>query len=488
MSTPAARFIRVSGDTQDERSQIADCDRAAEREGLEFALPDFQLHAVSGSKGDKRHLSALDAALQAIRAGLITVIVVAHSSRLSRLDPREAQMFRLQVGMAGGRIVSHDEPNLGRDDIVGDIVTLLAERDNHEYSKTLSGHIRRKFRNEVDANNGFRGVAPTGYAITGEKYRKQLTPSDGVCRCANAKNAPKYHKRCLISAQMVREAIADCGTGTSTVTLGKRLGMTPDAVAKMIRNPTYSTGRYEIRHRDGSGVYVYRCEPLVKPEVQKAAIAALEARRTGDNVASRAIAKEDFSGAVWCGHCDGRMYRYFGGGRKRADGTTGPKVRRYKCENCPKSVKADEADKAVNDLMSADDSWWMRSRLIPGDDHSAELARAQDELDSLGARRLPRAEMLAETTRLYDEIDRLEALPSTPARTVYERARDDNGRVISEGEHWGLMTMPERREWLLSRAAVTHYPTVKSAPGRTGVVIADVAYLPADEDRAEAAA
>ena len=34
------------------------------------------------------------------RAGLITAIVVAHSSRLSRLDPREAQMFRLQVGMA----------------------------------------------------------------------------------------------------------------------------------------------------------------------------------------------------------------------------------------------------------------------------------------------------------------------------------------------------------------------------------------------------
>jgi hypothetical protein len=194
MATPAARFIRVSGDTQDERSQVADCDRAAEREGLEFVVPDFQLHAVSGSKGDKRHLSALDAAIQAIRAGLITVIVVAHSSRLSRLDPREAQMFRLQVGMAGGRIVSYDEPNLGRDDIVGDIVTLLAERDNHEYSKTLSGHIRRKFRNEVDANNGFRGVAPTGYAIVGEKYRKQLIPSDGVCRCLNASNAPKYHK------------------------------------------------------------------------------------------------------------------------------------------------------------------------------------------------------------------------------------------------------------------------------------------------------
>ena len=261
--------------------------------------------------------------------------------------------------------------------------------------------------------------------------------------------------------------------------------MAREAVGRMIRNPIYSTGRYEIKHRDGSGVYVYRCEPLVKPEVQKAAIAALEARRTGDNVKSRAIAKEDFSGALFCGHCDGRMYRYFGGGGYvRKDGSVSEKLRRYSCQDCRKSVNADEADRVINDLMATDESWWMRSRLIPGDDHSADLARVRDELDSLGARRLPRAEMMAETSRLYDEIERLESLPSIPARTVFERVTDDNGRAVSEGAHWVLMDMRDRRAWLLSRAAETHYVTVKAAAGRTGAVHADVTYLLTGEELA----
>ena len=195
MAIPAARFIRVSGDTQDERSQIADCDRAAEREGLEFVLPDFQLHAVSGSKGEKRHLEALDRALAAIEAGQIRAIVVAHSSRLTRLDPDDAMMYAIRVRRANGRVYSWDEPNFGAPDKMSRLLSMLAMDDNHEYSKTLSGHVNRKFRNEVDANNGFRGGAPTGYVIAGEKYRKQLIPSDGVCRCPNARNAPKYHKR-----------------------------------------------------------------------------------------------------------------------------------------------------------------------------------------------------------------------------------------------------------------------------------------------------
>lgn len=86
--------------------------------------------------------------------------------------------------------------------------------------------------------------------------------------------------------------------------------------------------------------------------------------------------------------------------------------------------------------------------------------------------------MLAETSRLYDEIERLESLPSIAARTVFERVKDDNGRAVSEGEHWMLMDMRDRRAWLLSRATVTHYVTVKAAAGRTGVVDADVTYLP----------
>ena len=120
--------------------------------------------------------------------------------------------------------------------------------------------------------------------------------------------------------------------------------------------------------------------------------------------------------------------------------------------------------------------------MIPGDDHSAELARLRDELDGLGARRLPRSEHFAESTRLYDAIERLEGMPVEATRTVLERVKDASGRVMSEGEHWSLMGMSERREWLLSRAAASHYVTLKTTAGRTGAVVLSIVALPDKED------
>jgi DNA invertase Pin-like site-specific DNA recombinase len=495
MTESAAVWKRVSTDMtrQEIRNQDDEINGHLTARGYNVART-FELEA-SAYHGE--HQTALDQVLADVRAGLYTVVVFAMTSRIERRGHQKLLRFIWDLQDAGARVESTDNPNFGQPGFINDMLTMVLGNADHEYSKKISENVSRAFR-RMDTGGSFRGSVPTGYAVTGEKRAKQLTPSDGVCRCPNAANAPKYHARCLISAQQVIDAIEACGTGTSTLILGKRLGMTADAVAKMIRNPIYGTGRYEITHRcpngcpekDGAhktalkagkaphGVYVYRCQPLVKPEVQKAAIAALEARHTGDNVASRSIAKEDFSGAVWCGlhmQVDGKpgepMYRYY-------SGKDGARVRRYRCGACRASVKADEADKAVNALMASDESWWQRARLIEGDDNAAAIARVQDELDNLGTRRLSRAEHRAESDRLYDELERLQALPSTPARTVYERVKDASGRVMSEGEHWLTMSMPERRLWMLGRAAVSHYPIVKAAPGRTGAVIAEIAYVP----------
>jgi hypothetical protein len=101
-------------------------------------------------------------------------------------------------------------------------------------------------------------------------------PSDGVCRCPTKETSEsKYHERCKITAKQVADAIRDCALGFSTVTLGKRLGMAPSSTRRMIENPLYSTGRYEVRRADGS-TYVHRCEPLIDPDIQKQAIAAIK--------------------------------------------------------------------------------------------------------------------------------------------------------------------------------------------------------------------
>jgi hypothetical protein len=133
---------------------------------------------------------------------------------------------------------------------------------------------------------------------------------------------------------------------------------------------------------------------------------------------------------------------------RRADGAGQPCLRVWASAglsaSCVQDGVAVLAHAWVERLLSGRVGPWLRERVIPGDDNSAELTRVRGELDQLGARRLPRTEMLAETARLYDELERLEAMPQTPTRTV----REVSG--ISEGERWRGLDMTQRRELLLS--------------------------------------
>jgi hypothetical protein len=118
--------------------------------------------------------------------------------------------------------------------------------------------------------------------------------------------------------------------------------------------------------------------------------------------------------------------------------------------------------------MLAERAPWARIVPVPSDDHEAEKTRVRDELDHLGARRLPRAEMLAETARLYDELERLEAMPGTPAR--FELQWGDE----TIGQRWESLDMPGRREWLLSDFRVR----VKGTGKRDGSVTVEIGRPP----------
>ena len=491
---PWARVIRVSGSSQDENSQRADCDRKASEVGL--AMPharEFPLHAVSAYSGKKRHLGMLDEVLTAIESGEIAAVVVAHSSRLDRRDPDVAAMYAMQVRVAGGRIFSADEPNFGEPTLTGRIVTLLAQEENHKHSQDLAGHVNRKFR-AMDADGSFRGAVPAGYMVVGEKWAKRLVPDVAGVRKRGGKRKDKR----VHTSKEITDAITDASTGTSTTKLGKRLGMTPDGVAKLLRHLVYSTGRYVIvSHRDcpegaqcrkgGERDALSRCvtfqhrtEPLVTPDVQARAIAGLEARLTGDNIRTRGQWRDDLSGVLWCGACDevrntdgnavqeGRLYRYWGNGGKRApDGRQYERVRRYRCVTCGKSVHGDNADTEVDKLMSERTGLWFRFVNVPGNDHSAELERVRIELSELGGRGLPREEMLAETSRLYDELERLEKLPKVAPSTRLEVADE------SEGDRWRMLDPDGRREWL---NAGEFRITARSSGNRDGSVAVKFTY------------
>ena len=488
---PWARLIRVSGSSQDEDSQRADCDRKARDIGL--AMPharEFRLHAVSAYKGTKRHLGMLSDVLAAIERGEISAVVVAHSSRLDRRDPDVAAMYAMQVRVAGGRIFSADEPNFGEPSLTGRIITLLAQEENYKHSQDLAGHVNRKFRNELDLHGGFRGSVPAGYMVVGEeKYRKRLVPDVAGIRKRSGKSKAKR----VLTAGEITEAFTDASTGTSTTKLGERLGLAPESVAKLLKNQLYSTGIYKVlSHRDcpegaqcrkgGPRDADSRCKivqhhttPLVDPDVQARAIAGLEARRNGDNVRSRGQWKDDFSGVLWCGACTddegnpvqgGRLYRYFGNGGQRYGGIQ-PRVRRYRCLVCGKSVHADNADAEVDRLMSARTTFWIRHVYVPGNDHAAELERVRLELAELGARGLDDDAFDAELKRLRDERKRLEALPRIAPTTRAEIAD------ISEGERWQMLDPQERRDWLDSGEL---YVYAKASGKRDGSVILEFEY------------
>ena len=470
MTTPAISIIRVSGDGQDESSQRGSCQRAADREDLHI-VREIPLHAVSGFKGDKRHLAAMADALNAVRTSEAQVIVVAHSSRAARLPHRDVVRWMWDVEDAGGRFVSDDEQSWAAGSTpMHDAWNVITAGENHKKSLDISAHVNRGFR-AMDDRGAFRGQPPAGYEAVGEERHKHLVPAASR-RSVKRKRKGIQVTVTLPSAQDIRDAFNDAES-TSTVKLGKRLGFTPDGVAKLLRSRVYSSGQYPVRRKDGVTV-VHKCEPLVKPEVQARAITAVERRHTGDNVSSRALAKDDYSGALWCGNPDcGRatMHRYYSDGRKNKDGSRRPKVRRYLCRQCRKSVKADAADAAVNAFMAARKVEWLEPVWMPGNDYQADLDRVNLELRELPGRGLGDEEEDAERARLRAERGRLEALPRETGHWT--------GRLsgISEGARWTGMVTSERRAWLVSGEFRIY---VAAKPGRTGDATVELVYADGD--------
>jgi DNA invertase Pin-like site-specific DNA recombinase len=476
MTTSALSIIRVSGDGQDESSQRGSCKRAADREGLNITR-EIQLHAVSGFKGAPRHLAAMADALNAVRTGEVQAIVVAHSSRAARLPHRDVIRWQWDVEEAGGRLVSDDETGWARGaTAMDDAWSLMTAGENHKKSEDISAHVNRTFR-QMDAEGMFRGQPPAGYETAGDKRNMRLVPAPArrdVTRhrkdraaSAGAGERVSYPVTVTLpSAQDVKDAFADAHK-VSTVKLGQRLSMTPDAVAKMLRNRVYSTGQYEVKRADGVTT-VHACEALVKVAVQDRAIAALERRRTGDNVTSRALAKDDLSGALWCGQCaQGVMYRYY-------SGKDGARIARYKCSSCCKSVKAQAADAAVHALMSARNIVWLEPVWIEGSDHQDELDRVGLLLSELPKRGLSDDDEDAERARLRAERKRLEALPREAAHWA--------GRYTgyTEGGRWNRMATSERRAWLNSGEFRIY---AAPAPGRTGNVDVNFEYVKVPQQR-----
>jgi DNA invertase Pin-like site-specific DNA recombinase len=171
--------LRVSSDGQDELNQRPELDAYCAEQGYRVNRT-YQLHDRSAYHGE--HEDVLAGILDDMRAGVIRVLVIVHSSRIDRRDPETAAYYYLSIRRAGGRIESVREPMFGKPDLAGQIVTVMAHNQNHDYSRTLAGHIaaghNRIRANQATEGLGLFGRAPFGYVIDGDEYMKDLIPDD----------------------------------------------------------------------------------------------------------------------------------------------------------------------------------------------------------------------------------------------------------------------------------------------------------------------
>lgn len=120
-----AGFVRVSTGSQDEASQIKVIKADARERGVTI-VKWFKLHGYSASHGMQE--PALREAIADIGRGDYSALIVTESSRLDRREDLDAQAeILLAVRAAGGEIISIAEPQFGRTDFAGRIVTLVAQ-------------------------------------------------------------------------------------------------------------------------------------------------------------------------------------------------------------------------------------------------------------------------------------------------------------------------------------------------------------------------
>jgi len=162
MTENAATLIRVSSDGQDEHNQSKDIGGHVKTHDYNV-VKTFELHDVSASKGEQE--STLKQIMADMQAGLYHVLVIAHSSRIDRRDPRIQRLYTDSVSLAGGRIESAREAEFGKNTMGGDIMTVVSQWANFNYTKDLGEHI--KASKDTKRNKGLWGGGPIkfGYRV-----------------------------------------------------------------------------------------------------------------------------------------------------------------------------------------------------------------------------------------------------------------------------------------------------------------------------------
>lgn len=444
----AGMWLRVSSGHQDEANQEPDIRRYCDQQDYRVTKT-YQLHAESASKGEQE--AALAEVIDDVRRGVIKILVPWHSDRLDRRGVKEALDFIVAVRRAGGRVESAKEGPLDENSID----TIVTSWINYQKSKHLSEQIRAA-HDTIRANGAAMSRAPWGMTIAGPKYNKAFVPAD-----EGRKWVPQIFDKVIdgwtlaeISLWLrdngVRGGRYANGDDTSLVDPDKRRNRDglwhESSVGAMIRNPIYMGFRCQQDQKTKRyGKVLSRCEPLVDAATWRRANEALDRRpkRGYTNLDDRPM----LSGMLKCGNleCDAS-----GAPDSPMVRNTSSTRRYYRCrglgavpKSCGLMVRLDLVDAAVDQTMRNHFNIpKMELTVIPGTDHSAELAALEFELRKLPERGLEWEDEDAERARLRAEIRRVRALPVVPDVEKWE----PTGKTFAE--LWAEVSPADRAKWL----------------------------------------
>jgi DNA invertase Pin-like site-specific DNA recombinase len=434
----AGLWVRVSSGGQDEANQIPDLLSYCAKQGYNPKLT-YEVHGKSASKG--KHQSYLDQAVEDMRSGLITVLVVWKSSRIERRGAFSVFDLARKVQEAGGRIEYVGDAYLNAANDMSDVLLALAASRDKQYADDLSantiiGHNRGR------ANMALTGRTPWGFTSDGPKYDRRMVPTnEGIVY------VPQIYDRVIKGESLPSIAAWLHSQGVMSSTGGL---WWEKSLSQMIRNPAYRGSRCEQDPQTKRyGKILHKCPPLVDADIWRAANANLDARpHRGRTFAEN---KAMLADVLTCPKCAGPMYRVMSQTSVKGQPV---KVPYYRCSGtgparrstCRNMVRTELADDAVNTIIAATFGTPVMTRvLVPGHDHAAQIADLRYEMQQVMIRDLTWDEQMSELARLKAELDGLAALPSVPDRW------EETATGETHSDVWKALETHERGPWLVSQ-------------------------------------
>lgn len=442
-----AGLVRVSTGSQDETSQIKTLTEESAQRGITI-VKWFTLHGYSASRGAQE--PALREAIADIQRGDYTVLMVTESSRLDRRDDLDAQAeILLGVRSAGGEIVSVSEPQFGKTDFAGRIVTLVAQHANAEKSRTVKQTTYRGM-SMVIANNAHRGALPPFWATEGKRYAKQAYCSD-----------PKA----------VRDIYERVANGESLSSVARIYDIYPQSVRNLLQFAANHTGVEECRytHEGVTEVWSHEVNPVVDSSLWWRANKVLAANLTTGRVHKGgrplAAAANWLSGVLDCPSCGGTLYMNSG-----LTPSGNPRTRKLRCAGRGKKriacgffpgCDAQPVATVINSMFANDGTPILAFQRVAGNAHEldemrAELAKIQsrlsvteddDKLDKLVATRKALKAAIDGFVLVPDRYDHAET--GQTVREMWAAGDIDvkRGMVRAVKRSWGLTLSENDGQW-----------------------------------------